>query len=516
MANPKILWVDDEIEFLKSHIRFLKDKGYQVAEVTNGEDAVAMVSKQKYDILLLDESMPGMGGLETLNEIKEIDANLQVVMITKNEEERLMDDAIGMKIADYLLKPVSPMQIYSACRRILDSHRLQESRFSQDYVREFNNMNSMIEEDTWESWVRIHKKLCTWDLEFDLFRDSGLEATHDEQKLTTSLQFGRFVEKNYANWVQSDERPTMSPDIFSKFVAPHIKAKKNVFFIVIDCLRLDQWMIIEQYLRDLFDVQTDYYMSILPTATPYSRNAIFSGLFPDEIASRYPDKWLERSKDEISKNRYEEFFLAEQMKHHGIDASRLKYFKIYAVQEANELKKRMVQHMLLPFVSMVFNFVDILTHGRNQSEILQQMAPNEAAFRSVVRSWFSHSVLLDILRELARRKTTVVLTTDHGSILGRRSALVYGRKDTSTNLRYKYGDNLKCDDKQAIVTRKPADYRLPVESRTKTYLFAKEYFYFVYPTNYRNYDKQYQGSLQHGGVSLEEMILPCLTLTPKS
>ena len=298
MASQKILWVDDEIEFLKSHIRFLEDKGYEVTEATNGEDAVAMVGKKKYDVLLLDESMPGMGGLETLNEIKEVDPNLQVVMITKNEEERLMDDAIGMKITDYLLKPVSPMQIYSACRRIFDGHRLQESRFSQDYVREFNNMNALIDEGTWESWLRIHKKLCTWDLEFDLFRDSGLEATHDEQKLNTSLQFSRFIEKNYAKWVQSDKRPTMSPDIFGKFVAPHIKAKKNVFFIVIDCVRLDQWMIIEQYLRDLFDVKTDYYMSILPTATPYSRNAIFSGLFPDEIASRYPEKWLERSNDE--------------------------------------------------------------------------------------------------------------------------------------------------------------------------------------------------------------------------
>ena len=514
MAKQKIFWVDDEIEHLKSHVQFLEGKGYEVSVATNGEDALEMVKGEKFDVMLLDESMPGMGGLETLNEIKEIDPALQVVMITKNEEERLMDDAIGMKISDYLLKPVSPLQIYSACKRILDSFKLQEGRFSQDYVKDFSNIQSLIDGESWESWVTIHRKLSTWDLEFDRFRDSGLEATHDDQKLDTNLQFGRYIEKNYRDWVASDKRPPLSVDVFPRFVAPHIG--ENLVFIVIDCVRLDQWMIIETLLREHFDIEKNYYLSILPTATPYSRNAIFSGYFPDDIKRKYGNKWLERSKDEVSKNRYEDFFLGEQLKQAGFGSKKWKYIKIYAAQEANELKKRMDGLLSMPFLAMVFNFVDILTHGRNQSDILAQIAPDEAAFRSVVRSWFSHSALIEIMKELARRKTRVVMTTDHGSILGRRASLVYGRKDTSTNLRYKFGDNLKCDEKQAIITRRPGEYRLPSESKTKTYLFAKEYYYFVYPTNFRDYEKHYQGSFQHGGVSLEEMVLPCLTLTPKT
>lgn len=515
MSKQKILWVDDEIELLKSHVKFLEGKGYEVAEATNGEDAVRLVNDQQFDVMLLDESMPGMGGLETLNEIKEIAPNLQVIMITKNEEERLMEDAIGMKIDDYLLKPVNPMQIYSACKRLLDSHKLQEDRFSQDYVREFTNMQSLIDDQSWDSWLKIHRKLCTWDLEFDRFRDSGLVSTHDDQKQESNHHFGRFVERNYRDWVQNDRDFTMSPDVFKKFVLPHLREGAPTFFIIIDCMRLDQWMIIEQMLAGDFNIQADYYMSILPTATPYSRNAIFAGLFPDEIAERYPDKWLERTTDEMSKNRYEEILMREQLKRHHLDPRKLKYVKIYAVPEANELQKRFDSLLSQKFVSMVFNFIDILTHGRNQNDLLQEIAPDEAAFRSVVRSWFSHSVLYDLLKQLARKGVRVILTTDHGSILGRRASLVHGRRDTSTNLRYKFGDNLKCDEKQAIITRRPREYRLPAETKTKTYLFAKEYYYFVYPTNYRDYEKQYQGSFQHGGVSLEEMILPCLTLTPR-
>ncbi len=508
--------MDDEIELLKSHVRFLEGKGYVVSEATNGEDAVELVKAQKFDVLLLDESMPGKGGLETLNEIKEADPTLHVVMITKNEEESLMDDAIGMKISDYLLKPVSPMQIHSACKRILEGHRLQETRFSQDYVKEFNNMNSLIDEGTWDSWLRVHRKLSEWDLEFDRFRDSGLEDTHEEQKLNANKHFCRFIEKQYPDWLRSEDRPPLSVDIFSRFVAPHVKAGDQVLFIVIDCVRLDQWLIIEEILSEHFTVKRDYHLSILPTATPYSRNAIFSGLFPDEIARKYPDKWTEKSKNETSKNRHEQFLLKEQLNRAGLPSDRLRYHKIYAVQEANELGKKIDATLSVPFVAMVFNFVDMLTHGRNQSEVLKQVAPDEAAFRSVVRSWFSHSVLLDILRHAARKNIKVIMTTDHGSVLSRRASLVYGRRDTSTNLRYKYGDSLKCDDKQAIVCRNPAEFRLPAESKTKTYLFAKEYFYFVYPTNYRDYERQFQGSFQHGGVSLEEMILPCLTLLPKA
>jgi CheY-like chemotaxis protein len=517
MTQParKILWVDDEIELLKSHVMFLEEKGYAVETVTNGEDAIGLVGKTRFDIMLLDESMPGMGGLETLNGIKTIDPVLPVIMITKNEEERLMDDAIGMKIDDYLLKPVSPLQIYSACKRVLDTRKIQEDRLTPEYIREFNDINDLIHDESWEGWLAIHRKLCTWDHAFDQFRNSGLESTHEEQRLDCSAQFGRFIETHYRDWVHSDKRMPMSPDIFKSFVAPALRNREKVFFIVIDCVRLDQWMTMESYLSDYFDVEWSYYMGILPTATPYARNAIFSGVFPDDIARKYPDKWLERSVEDVSKNKYEEFLLAEQMRRLKLDADKLKYIKIYTSSEAAELKKRMKNLSNLPFVALVLNFVDILTHGRNQSEILQQLLPNEAAFRSLMRSWFSHSVLLEMLVELARAGVKVVMTTDHGSILGRKASMIYGRKDTSTNLRYKFGENLKCDEKQAIITRNPNEYRLPAESKTKNYVFAKEYFYFVYPTNFREYEKQYEGSFQHGGISMEEMILPCLTLNPK-
>ena len=515
MANKRILWVDDEIELLKSHVMFLRDKGYDVQTATNGTDAVNLVKEGRFDVLLLDESMPGRGGLETMVEIKESDPALPIVMITKNEEERLMDNAIGMKIDDYLLKPVSPLQIYSACKRILDAPKIQENRLSPDYIREFNEINSLVQDGTWDAWLRVHRRMCAWDREFDQFRNTGLDATHDDQRLNAAHHFGMFVEGNYRNWVASDKRPPMSLDVFPRFIAPHLLKGEKVAFILIDCVRLDQWLAIEDFLAEQFDVAWDFYCSILPTATPYSRNAIFSGLFPDEIARRYPDKWLERINEDSSKNKFESFFLGEQMKKLKLDESKMRYLKVYTAAEAGDARKRVQSMMSAQFVSLVFNFVDSLTHGRNQSDILQQLLRNESAFRSLMRAWFSHSALREILSDLARAKYKVILPTDHGSILGRKAALVYGRRDTSSNLRYKFGDNLKTDERQAIISRKPGEFRLPSESGTKTYVFAKEYYYFVYPTNFRDYEKAYEGSFQHGGVSLEEMILPCLTLTPR-
>lgn len=514
--SHRIIWVDDEIEHLRAHVIFLEGKGYSVETVTNGEDALALVKERKFDIMLLDESMPGMDGLETLSGIKDADPGLPVVMITKNEEERLMDDAIGMKISDFLLKPVSPIQIHSACKRILDGTKLQEDRLSPDYIREFNEINDLIRDSTWESWLKIHRRMCAWDHHLDEFRGSGLDTTHNDQRLTCAQHFSRWVEAGYRDWVASEDRLTMSPDIFKNFVAPHLRNREHVLFLVIDCVRLDQWMVIAELLETHFDIKWDYYLSILPTATPYSRNSIFSGLFPDEIARKYPDKWLEGTGAETSKNKHEQFFLAEQMRRLRLDADKLRYAKIFNESEMVDLRKRIGGMTKDAFAAVVFNFVDILTHGRNQSEILQQLVPDESAFRSMMHSWFKRSALRDILVDMAKAGVKVVMTTDHGSILGRKASLVYGRKDTSTNLRYKFGNNLKADEKQTIITHRPQEYRLPAQSQTKTYLFAKEYYYFVYPTNFRTYEKQYEGSFQHGGVSLEEMVLPVLTLTPRT
>lgn len=511
----KILWIDDEIDLLRAHVRFLEEKGYEVKSAANGEDGIALVSKERFDMLLLDETMPGKGGLETLLEIKGIDPHLPVVMITKNEEEKLMDEAIGLKIHDYLVKPISPVQVYSACRRILAAKLLQESRVSQDYIREFSESEKYIEGGEWQGWIKLHRRLSEWDLEFDRYRGIGLESTHLEQKAAYNQRFSKYIQNAYRDWINSEDRPPMSVDVVPRFTAPLLAGTDPVFLVVIDCVRLDQWIVIEEILQEFFTFERDYYFSILPTATPYARNAIFSGLFPDEMARLYPDRWVERGGDEAGKNRFEEFFLGEQLKRLGFKNIKPRYLKVYTAHESVELRKRLSALLSSRFSALVFNFVDIMAHGRNQIDILQEIAPDESAFRSLMRSWFNHSVLLDLLREISKRKAKVVMTSDHGSVMVKKPSLVQGRRDTSTNLRYKFGDNLTCDEKLAIVTRKPAEYRLPAETRTKTYLFAKEYAYFVYPTNFREYERQYYGSFQHGGVSMEEMIVPCLVLTPK-
>ena len=516
MQGKKIIWVDDEIDLLRSHIMFLEEKGFAVTAASSGGEAVRILGADRHDIVLLDETMPGMSGLETLQKIKEIDPNIPVIMITKNEAEDLMDNAIGMKIDDYLLKPINPLQIYSATKRILDAHRIQENVVSKDYLRVYQRIDQSVTQNTvWEEWAKIHIELSGWDLEFDRFSETGLGQTHEDLRRNCNTNFGKMVEQNYREWIETDKRPVLSPDVLRTFVFPHLGTEQNVYFIVIDCMRYDQWLTIEDLIAPYFQVERDFYYSILPTATPYSRNAIFAGLFPREIEQRFPKYWLERSKDEFSKNRFESELLSGQLSAAGMKGMNPKYLKIYDADEANELRKQVDSYRSIPFVVMVFNFLDILSHGRSQSDILQEIAPNESAFRSLMRSWFSHSALYEILQRISRQGATAVITTDHGSILGQKASLVHGNRDTSTNLRYKFGENLNGDPKQALLVKKPGEFGLPAESPAKNYILAKENYYFVYPTNYHEYEKQYLGTFQHGGISLEEMVVPCLTLTSK-
>jgi CheY-like chemotaxis protein len=516
VKGKKIIWVDDEIDLLRSHIIFLQEKGFTVKGVSSGSEAIETLRGERYDIVLLDETMPGMSGLETLQEIKELDPNIPVIMITKNEAEDLMDHAIGMKIDDYLLKPINPLQIYSATKRILDSHRIQETAASKDYLSVYQRVRQELAGDrSWEKWCDIHLELSGWDLEFDRFSDTGLEQTHDDLRKECNAEFGRYAERMYREWLESGSRPVMSPDVLGKFVFPHINAKKNVYFIVIDCMRYDQWLAIEDLIAPYFQVARDHYCAILPTATPYSRNAIFAGLMPVEIQQRYSKYWTERSKDEYSKNRFESQLLEAHLASAGMADIGTKYMKIYNIDEANDVRKQVASYRSIPFVVMVFNFLDILAHGRSQSDILQEIAPNESAYRSLMRSWFSHSALFDILQKISQQDAVIVITTDHGSILGQKASLVHGNRDTSTNLRYKFGDNLNGDEKQALLIKKPVEYGLPSEGPSKNYIIAKENFYFVYPTNFHEYEKQYHGTFQHGGISLEEMVVPCITLTSK-
>ena len=517
MVNDKrILWGDDEIDMLRSHIIFLEEKGFSVEGVSSGDEAIDALSGEIFDLILLDETMPGKSGLETLQEMKEIAANIPVVMITKNEAEGLMEQAIGMKIDDYLLKPINPLQIYSAARRLLDAHRIQEGAVSKDYLQVFQRIDEQVtSRPDLDEWVRIHFELSQWDIEFDKFSATGMDKIHIDLRKKCTFEFGAYVEENYVDWINTAGSPWMSPDVFSRFVFPELKRKKKVYFIVIDCMRLDQWLTIEDLLVPYFNIQRDSYVSILPTATPYSRNAIFSGLYPSEIEKRHPSFWLERSRDEFSKNRFEQELMQAQFDRAGLGGMSSKYIKIYETEEANEIRKQVNSYRTIDFVAMVFNFLDILSHGRSQSEILQEIAPDERAFRSLMRSWFAHSALFEILQQISGHEATVVITTDHGSILGQKASLVHGNRETSTNLRYKFGENINGDPKQTLLVKRPGEFKLPAESPSKNYILAKENYYFVYPTRFHEYERQYQGTFQHGGISLEEMVIPCITLSPR-
>ncbi len=511
-----ILWVDDEIELLKPHTLFLQEKGYEVVPVTNAEDAIELVRKRDFDLILLDEMMTGMDGLTALAEIKEHNPAIPVIMVTKSEEEMLMEKAIGSKIDDYLTKPVNPSQILLVCKKILEKNKIAGQRISRDYTSEFNSIvNRIMGPMEWQDWIDIHIKLSEWDLELDAHPDLGLTQTLYDQKRECNAEFGRFVEKNYLDWLHSSERPPLSVDIFPHFIESHLKSDKNTVLIVIDNLRLDQWLVMEPLLRPYFRLNREHYFSILPTATPYARNAIFSGLFPSEIEEQMPNLWSEGNEsDDVSRNRHEHQLLIEQLARREINAT-TKYAKVLDIEEARQVARKIQEFAAMPLSAIVFNFVDILAHTRSSSTVLKEMIPNEAAFRSLTRSWFEHSHLFEALRSLSARNNTVIITSDHGSIRGLRGAKVIGDRETSTSLRYKYGRNIKATPKNAMIIKDPKSYKLPMRGVNTNYLIAKEDFYFVYPTNYHHYLNYYADSFQHGGISLEEMILPVITLEPR-
>ena len=517
-TRRRILWADDEIDLLRPHIRMLEQKGYAVTAVPTGEDALSALGQERFDIVLLDEMMPGMGGLATLDAIHAKDLQVPVILVTKSEEEALMEEAIGKRITDYLIKPVNPSQVYLACKRVLDTDRLQESRRARDYAGEMQRWQGIdVRGLDWDGWVELATDVARWDVRFDDLHEEGLQQAHLDFRRALNIEFGRFVESGYGNWVHGgDPRPPLSSDVVRRSVLPHLREGRRVVFIVIDCMRLDQWFTLEPLLDDYFDIHRDFYCSILPTATPYARNAIFSGLLPAGLREKHPDLWQENSNDERTKNRYERQLMDFQLEREKATPTRpVKYMKIYDADEAHATVRQISSFRELALVSMVFNFIDILAHGRSESDILQELAPDEAAFRSVMKAWFTHSPLFDILRALSRQDCTVVITTDHGAVLAKRAALVYGNRDTSSSLRYKFGLNLNCDPKQAVILRKPMDFMLPDDGINKNYVLAREDFYFVYPTRFHEFERQYRGSLQHGGISVEEMILPIATLTPR-
>ncbi|MBN1300366.1 MAG: bifunctional response regulator/alkaline phosphatase family protein [Melioribacteraceae bacterium] len=523
MKQRKILWVDDEIELLKSHVIFLTNKGYDVSTVTNGQDAVDKVNNESFDVIFLDEMMSGMGGLETLARIKEINSTVPVVMVTKSEEESLMHDAIGGKISDYLIKPVVPSQLLMVCKKLLDKKQISGEYVAKDYLQDFNKIaQSLLGHLDYADWIDIYLKLTNWELELDRHSEVDLRQSLIDQKKECNQEFSKFVENNYKKWIDNIgdyETPALSPEIAEKYVFPElIKSEGPVFFFVLDCLRLDQWLVMEKQLTDLFKIEKDYYYSILPTATPYSRNSLFSGLFPLEIEKQYPDLWNNMKDDERSMNKYEKELFDRLLQRKKVNLkSEMKYMKIIDPEVGRSFEQNIGSHSKTSLMAVVVNFLDMIAHGRSDSDLLKEIAPDEAAYRSLTSSWFAHSSLLGMFRKIANMpKAKIILTTDHGSIRTLRGAKVLGDREASTNLRFKFGRNLKADDKNAVFIKDPEDYKLPNRGLTISYIIAKEDYYFVYPTDYHKYLSYYKDSFQHGGISMEEMILPVVTMESKA
>ncbi len=517
----RILWVDDEIELLRSHIIFLSEKGFTVDTVTNGEDAVSSVKEKEYDLIFLDEMMAGMGGLETLAQIKDYNANIPVVMVTKNEEESLMNEAIGFKISDYLTKPVNPSQVLLVCKKILEAKKITGEYAAKDYLHDFNQISqAMLQNMDSDEWIEIYLKLVNWDLELDVHSGMGLRQTFVDQKREANKEFSKFVENNYRNWINStsdNDKPTLTVDILNKYLVDQIKNHENVFFFVLDCLRLDQWLVMEKHLTDYFKIDKSYYYSILPTSTPYARNSLFGGLYPSEIEKYYPQLWQSGDDDENSMNKYEKELLQLFLDRKKIKLkSDLKYIKIIGPEVGRNFEQNILSYQKTHLTAVVVNFLDMIAHGRSDSDILKEIAPDESAYRSLTNSWFTHSSLLSTLKSISSLKNSrIIITTDHGSVRALRGAKVLGDKEASSNLRFKYGRNLKVDDKHAVYIKNAIDYKLPKRGVTINYIIAKEDYYFVYPTDYHKYLTYYKDTFQHGGISLDEMLLPVITMEPK-
>ncbi|UCF63675.1 MAG: response regulator [bacterium] len=518
MGKKTILWVDDEIEFLQPHILFLREKNYTVETATNADDAVVIIKKKNIDLVLLDEMMPGKDGLVALGEIKNLKPGLPVIMITKNEEESLMEDAIGSKVDDYLTKPVNPSQILMACKKFLESRDISQRRMTESYSKRMQEISlKLMQPLDFRDWIDIYLKLTDWDLELRGIEEQHMREVIYDQRKECNVEFGKYIEKTYLDWIHDQkERPRLSVDIVKDFVYPEMAQGKKVVFMVIDCLRLDQWLTLEPFFYEDFNISKEYYFSILPTATPFARNAIFSGLYPLDIEKRYPELWAQGEDDDYSRNRYEDKLMYDQLRVLGLKLrSEPKYIKILNVEDARNLEKNLMAFLDAPMLSVVINFVDILAHSRSDLPILKEIAPDEPSYRSLTRSWFEHSPVYNTFKMLADQDVVIFLTSDHGSVRSLRGTKVIGDRETSTNLRYKFGRNLKVEGKHAIYVKNPKDFKLPQRNFNVNYIIAKEDYYFVYPTNYHKYLSYYRDSFQHGGVSLEEMILPVVRLNPK-
>ncbi len=514
MEKINILWVDDEIDLLKSHILFLEDRNYSVVKCPSGQDAIEALENQSFDIVFLDENMPGLSGLETLMELKQINASLPVVMITKNEEESLMEEAIGSKIADYLIKPVNPNQILLSLKKNLDHSRLVSERTTATYQQEFRKIAmdlSMV--NSFEGWVELYKKLIYWELELEHIEDSGMFEILESQKSEANHQFGKFIEKAYPQWFSGADAPVMSHTLFRKKVAPVLK-KGPTLMVVIDNLRYDQWMVLEEVLLPYYKKSEEAaYYSILPTATQYARNAIFSGLMPLDMEKQHPKLW-KNDTDEGGKNMNEAAFLEAQLKRLGLNL-KWEYHKISSLKQGKNLLKHFKSHGDTELTVVVYNFVDMLSHAKTEMEVIKELASNDKAYRSLTLSWFRNSPLLELIQQAQAMGTQLIITTDHGTINVKQPSKVIGDRETSLNLRYKTGKSLTYERKDVLECKRPSDFHLPSINVSSSYIFARNDLFFAYPNNYNYYASYYRNTYQHGGISLEEQIVPYAVLQPR-
>ena len=512
----KILWADDEIDLLKPHIIYLEAKGYHLTPAKSGDQALDMLEENKFDLIFLDENMPGLSGLETLSIIKEKYTNIPVIMITKSEEESIMEEAIGSKIADYLIKPVNPNQILLAIKKNIDSNRLVEEKTTSNYQQEFRNISMKLSSNlNKEEWYDIFKKLTYWELELEKSGDNSVEQILEMQKAEANAQFFKFIKNNYKDWMNGENAPLMSHNILRKKVAPLMTDDKPTYMIVIDNLRYDQWKIIEPSVLEDFAIENEeIYTSILPTATQYARNAIFAGLLPSEIQKRHPNMWKDDG-DEGGKNMYEEEFLLANLQMLGKGSSKVSYTKITNLDAGRKVVATVPNMKTNGLNVIVYNFVDMLSHARTDMKVIKELAEDDAAYRSLTASWFSHSPLKDIMKQIAKQGANVVITTDHGTINVNRPSRVIGDRDITSNLRYKQGRNLNYQKNDVFEMDKPLEYYLPIQNVSSKYIFAKEDMYFVYQNNYNQFVNLYKNTYQHGGISMEEMLIPIITLRSK-
>ena len=512
MTTGHLLWVDDEIEMLRAHIIFLEKKGYDVTTVNNGNDAIEECRKRNFDLVLLDEMMPGITGIETLQQIKEISPSTPIVMVTKSEEENIMDQAIGQKIADYLIKPVNPSQILLALKKNIHKKQIVTEVTQTGYRKEFQDIAMRIMDcNTLDDWKDIYRRLVRWELELSS-ADSDMTEMLQMQKEEANNSFAKFVRKNYLSWVApgTTQRPLMSPDIFKKCVFPAVNNGEKVFLIVIDNFRYDQWRTLAQDIGEMFNVDEDMYMSILPTATQYARNAIFSGLMPEQIERMFPDLWVDEDEEE-GKNINEEPLVRTQIERYRRHDT-FSYHKINDSVGAERLVERLGELKKNDINVVVVNFIDMLSHARTESKMVRELANNESAYRSITLSWFRHSVVGELIKALAQTDCTVIITTDHGSIRASKPIKIIGDRNTNTNLRYKLGKNLNCQSKDVFVVKNPHEAQLPAPNLSTSYVFATGNSFLAYPNNYNYYVSYYKDTFQHGGISMEEMLIPLVTL----